>query len=102
MAELVSITSKAIKEIKNILKNKGIPSDYGLRLGVKGARCGMAFRLGFDHKKEGDVAYFVEDIQVLIQKNELLFLMGKQINFYDEAEGRGFMFEEEATPAKLP
>ena len=100
MTNPVSITPEAIKEIKNILKNKGIPADYGLRLGVKGAGCGVAFKLGFDHKKDDDVEYFVDDIQVLIQKKETMFLVGKKISFYDEADCRGFMFEEESTLPK--
>jgi len=95
MTNPVSITPEAIREVKKILKTKGIPAGYGLRLGVKGAGCGVTFKLGFDHKKEDDVEYFVDDIQVLIQKKETMFLVGKKISFYDEADGRGFMFEAE-------
>ncbi|MCP4456593.1 MAG: iron-sulfur cluster assembly accessory protein [Cytophagales bacterium] len=98
----VSITPEAVKEVKKILKNKGIPTDYGLRLGVKGAGCGVAFKLGFDHKKDDDLEYFVEDLQVLIQKKETMFLIGKKISFYDEADGRGFMFEDDPTPPTSP
>ena len=95
MTNPVSITPEAIIEIKKILKTKGIPTGYGLRLAVKGAGCSVAFKLGFDRKKTDDVEYFVDDIQVLIQKKETMFLVGKQISFYDEAAGRGFMFETE-------
>ena len=95
MTTPVSISSEAIKEIKNILKKKGIPTDYGLRLGVKGGGCGVAFKLGFDHEKEGDVIHFVDGIQILIQKKETMFLVGKRVNFYDGADGRGFLFEQE-------
>jgi iron-sulfur cluster assembly protein len=95
MTTPVSITPEAIKEIKNILKNKGIPADYGLRLGVKGGGCGVSFKLGFDHEKEGDMTYVVDEIQILIQKKETMFLVGKKVSFYDEADGRGFIFEQE-------
>ncbi len=88
----VEITDTALKEIKNILKNKGIPEEYGLRVGVRGAGCGVAFKLGFDKKKETDDEYFVDDVQVLIQKKEMMFLVGKKIEFYDETDGRGFVF----------
>ena len=91
----VSITPEAIKEIKDILRDKGIPTNYGLRLGVKGGGCGVSFKLGFDHEKEGDTTYVVDGIQVLIQKKETMFLIGKRVSFYDEADGRGFLFEEE-------
>ena len=95
MLNPVSISSEAIEEIRNILTKKGIPEGYGLRLGVKGAGCGVGFKLGFDTKKEGDLEYFVEDIQVLVQKKETMFLVGKRIVFYNEADGRGFAFEDE-------
>lgn len=88
----IEITKRALKEVKNILANKGIPKDYGLRIGVKGAGCGVGFKLGFDKKKDSDDEYFVEDVQVLIQKKEMMFLSGKKIEFYDESDGRGFVF----------
>ncbi|MEM6831007.1 MAG: iron-sulfur cluster biosynthesis family protein [Bacteroidota bacterium] len=88
----VEITERALEEIKHILKNKGIPEEYGLRIGVKGAGCGVAFKLGFDKKKETDEEYFVEGIQVLVQKKEMMFLIGKKIEFYEESDGRGFLF----------
>ncbi len=88
----IEITDAALKEIRNILKNKGIPEEYGLRVGVRGAGCGVAFKLGFDKKKESDDEYYVDDVQVLIQKKEMMFLVGKKIEFYDESDGRGFVF----------
>lgn len=88
----IEITARALVEVKNILENKGIPKDYGLRVGVKGAGCGVGFKLGFDKKKDSDDEYFIDDIQVLIQKKEMMFLAGKKIEFYDETDGRGFVF----------
>ena len=32
----VSLTAIAAVEVKRIMENKGIPEDYGLRIGVKG------------------------------------------------------------------
>ena len=84
--------------VEHILKNKGIPKDYGLRITVQGAGCGVALKLGFDQKKEGDLEYFVDDVMVIIQKKETLFMIGKRIEFYDEMDGRGFMFIDEPTP----
>lgn len=92
MFEPVSISPEAVAEIKNILAKKGIPAGYGLRVGVKGGGCGVAFKLGFDEPKEGDVKYTVDGVPVMIQKKETMFLVGKKIVFYDEADGRGFAF----------
>ena len=93
MQNPVTISPEAIVEIRKIRNTKGIPAEYGLRLGVMGGGCGVSFKLGFDHKKEDDVEFFVDDIQVLIQKKEAMFLVGKKVSFYDEYDGRGFMFE---------
>jgi iron-sulfur cluster assembly protein len=88
----ISISPKAAGEIRQILASKNIPDGYGLRVGVKGAGCSVGFRLGFDTQKDGDECHEVAGIKVLIQKREILFLAGKEIDFYDEADGRGFLF----------
>lgn len=88
----VEISERALAEVKNILQNKGIPEGYGLRIATKGMGCGVGFKLGFDKKKDTDDEYFVGDVQVLIQKREVMFLVGKKIEFYDESDGRGFVF----------
>ncbi|MFT6866799.1 MAG: iron-sulfur cluster assembly protein [Cyclobacteriaceae bacterium] len=88
----VTITPKALLEIKNILNNKNIPADYGLRVGVKGGGCGVTFVLGFDKKKENDLEYEVDGISVYVQKRETMFLIGKEVDFYDGADAKGFVF----------
>jgi len=82
-------------EIKNILQNKGIPEDYGLRVATKGMGCGVGFKLGFDKKKEGDISYDIDGVEVLVQKKESMFLVGQRIEFYDESDARGFVFVKE-------
>ncbi len=88
----VSITQKALAEIKNTLANKNIPQGYGLRVGVKGGGCGVTFILGFDQKQENDLEYEVDGVTVYIQKREMLFLVGKEVDFYEGADTRGFVF----------
>lgn len=91
----VSISTEAIDEIKNILEKKGIPEGYGLRVGVKGGGCGVSFQLGFDQPKDGDIEYDVDGVPVMIQKRETMFLVGKRIDFYNQADGRGFAFVDD-------
>lgn len=93
----VTISGRACEEIRNIIKTKGIPGDYGLRVGVKGGGCGgMALMIGFDMKKETDISYEVDGITVYVDKKHAMYLMGKQVDFVDESEGRGFTFVEDA------
>lgn len=90
----VEITDKAISEIKNIMANKSIPADYGLRIGISGGGgCGgVKFILGFDKMKEGDLQYTVSDIPVYVEKKHTMYLLGMQVDFYEGADARGFTF----------
>ncbi|MCR9253023.1 MAG: iron-sulfur cluster assembly accessory protein [bacterium] len=97
----VNITKEAQKEILDIIKNKNIPLGYGLRIGVKGGRgcAGVNYLLGFDQKKEDDIAYNVEEIEVFVSKREVMFLMGLEVDFYEGADARGFTFVNTNIPA---
>lgn len=89
----IEITVKAMEEIKTIMATKKIPTDYHLRIGVKGGGCGgMDYVLGFDKPKEGDQHYSIEGIPVLLEKKQVMFLMGMKIDFYEGNEARGFTF----------
>lgn len=92
----IEITPRAVEEIKNILTKKGIPPDYSLRIGVKGGSgCGGAsFFLGFDKPKEGDECYTVEGINILIEKRQLLYVIGVKLDFEERKDERGFVFEK--------
>jgi iron-sulfur cluster assembly protein len=80
-------------EIKNIILNKNIPTNYGLRIGIKGAGCsGVSYLIGFDLKKEGDEEYLIEDTPVYIEKKHLMYLIGLKVDFVNDAEERGFIF----------
>ncbi len=96
----ITISERACREIRDIMTRKGIPADYGLRVGIKGGGCGgMGFMIGFDKKKESDLAYDIDGIAVYIDKKHALYLIGKQVDFIDEADGRGFTFIEESSSA---
>src|SRR5690606_2642910 len=89
----IEITEKAKEEIKNILAFKNIPTDYHLRVGVKGGGCGgMAYSLGFDKPKEGDQQFEIDGISVLLEKKQVMFLMGMKVDFDEGTEARGCTF----------
>lgn len=90
----ITLTPKAVAEVKNIMANKGIPQDYGLRVGVKGGGgCGGAtFLLGFDKKKDGDTEFNIEGITVYLEKKQTMFLIGLEVDFYEGSDARGFTF----------
>lgn len=93
--EPVELSDKAVEEVKSIMQTKGIPEDYGLRIGIKGGGCGaMGFMLGFDQKKEEDIVYSKSDIPIYVDKKHIMYLLGVEVDFYDESDERGFVFNK--------
>jgi iron-sulfur cluster assembly protein len=91
--EPVTISTRAVEEIRKIMLTKNIPADYGLRVGIRGGGCsGVSLMIGFDKKKDTDLAYSIADIPVYIDKKHTMYIIGKEIDFYEGADARGFMF----------
>jgi iron-sulfur cluster assembly protein len=90
--EPVTIRAKAAEEIKKIMKTKSIPEGYGLRIGVRGAGCGVSLIIGFDKQKETDKAYDIQGITVYVDKRHAMFIIGKEVDFHESADARGFFF----------
>lgn len=84
------------------MRTKNIPGDYGLRIGIRGGHgCGgHQLILGFDKKKESDIAYTEAGIPVYVEKKHIMYVLGKEVDFYEGADARGFVFvEAEASKA---
>ncbi len=79
------------------MQTKNIPADYRLRVGVRGGSgCGGAqLIIGFDKMKDSDLAYEIEGIPVLVDKKHTIYVIGKEVDFYEGAEARGFVFVEQ-------
>lgn len=90
----VTITEKAVKEIKRIKVENNITEEFGLRIGVKGGGCsGLTYTLGFDPEtREGDTVIEQEGIKLLIDGKSLFYLSGTQLDFSDGLNGKGFIF----------
>jgi iron-sulfur cluster assembly protein len=88
----VTISEKAVEEIRRILVTKNIPADYGLRVGVKGGGCGVSLLIGFDKQKESDQKFSLSNITVLIDKKHIMYVIGKEVDFYEGEAGQGFVF----------
>ena len=90
----IKVTEKAAKQIKQIMTENEIPSDYALRIGVKGGGCsGLTYNLGFDgEKKEGDTEVIFGDVKLLVDGKSLFYLTGTELDFSDGLNGKGFIF----------
>jgi iron-sulfur cluster assembly protein len=92
----VTLSKKAAEEVQKIMRTKKIPPDFGLRVGIRGGKgCGGAqLILGFDKKKDTDLTYELEGVTLHIDKKQMLYVVGKEVDFYEGADARGFVFVE--------
>jgi iron-sulfur cluster assembly protein len=99
----VNLSAKAAGEVRKIMETKNIPAGYGLRLGVRGGGgCGgVTPIIGFDKKKDSDLSYTVEGIPVYVDKKHTMYLIGKEVDFYEGTDARGFMFVDKSTTTLL-
>ncbi|HEY3249583.1 MAG TPA: iron-sulfur cluster insertion protein ErpA [Ignavibacteria bacterium] len=94
VTEEITITEKAINEVKKIMAENNIPEDYSLRVGVKGGGCsGLSYTLGFDSDiKETDKKMDREGIKIIVDWKSILYLSGTTIDYTDGLTGKGFVF----------
>lgn len=92
----IKLSDRAIEEAKSIFLSKNIPSDYGLRIGIKGmSGCGGATPIiGFDTQESDDTVFQYDELKVLINKKHYIFLVGQEVDFVDSNEERGFTFNQ--------
>ena len=91
---MITITERAVKEVRRIIKEQKLPEATALRVGVKGGGCsGFSYTLGFDDRiTETDQVLDVDGVKVVCDPKSFLYLNGTQIDFEDNLMGRGFKF----------
>jgi len=91
--QIVSLTDKAIAQVKNIFANEDKGEDSGLRLGVIGGGCsGLSYKIDFDVQKEKDNVLDFDGVKVLIDLKSSIYLKGVVLDFKDGLNGKGFVF----------
>ncbi len=89
----VQLTAGAIDQLLSIRNQENIPSDYCLRVGVKGGGCsGFSYVLGFDLPQEGDDVFELEGLKVVMNKAHAIYLIGMEVDFVSGLSNRGFTF----------
>lgn len=91
---MISITDKALHHIIQLRqKETPNPSNFHLRVGVKGGGCsGFSYTMEFDDEinQDDEIIHISEELTVLIQKKCLLYLVGTELNYSDGLNGKGF------------
>ncbi len=89
----VTFSQRAIQEIQATIAAKNIPAGYGIRVGVRGSGCaGVSYILGFDQKSDKDMSFDIQGIPVYIEKKDMMYLLGIEVDFYEGSDARGFTF----------
>lgn len=93
----LSISDRANERIHKIRKEKKIPSDVFLRVGVVSGGCsGLTYDLDFDSEaevQENDKVFEFGDLKVLVDMRSFLYLAGTELDYSDGLEGQGFHFK---------
>lgn len=92
--EMITLTPKAIAEVRRLMADNAIPEAHGLRLGVKGGGCsGLSYVLAFEaNPGEKDTVMTVDGLRVFVDPKSLFYLSGTVLDFSDGLNGKGFVF----------
>ena len=95
MPSVLTITPSAASAIKQVMHGESVPAGYSLRVGVRGggpACASVSYLLGFDAQKENDMAFVVDEIPVVIDRAQSMYVMGMEIDWFEDENQRGFVF----------
>ncbi|HXH73672.1 MAG TPA: iron-sulfur cluster assembly accessory protein [Bacteriovoracaceae bacterium] len=91
---IISITDKALAQIKTIAQTENLDGTKGLRLAVTGGGCsGLSYKIEFGSEKERDNILSFDGIKVLIDPKSVIYLKGIVLDFKDGLNGKGFVFD---------
>jgi len=91
---LISITPKAIEQIRSISSVENADGTKGLRLAVTGGGCsGLSYKIEFGEPKVKDNVLEFGEVKVLIDPKSIIYLKGIVLDYKDGLNGKGFVFE---------
>ena len=91
---MISLTERAVKEVRRIVEEQNLPDATSLRVGVKGGGCsGFSYTLGFDDTySEVDQVSEFSGVRIVCDPKSFLYLNGTMVDFEESLMGRGFKF----------
>ena len=90
----ISLSERAIKEVRRIITEQNLPEATGLRVGVKGGGCsGFSYTLGFDDQQRAtDQISETEGVRVLCDPKSFLYLNGTEVDWEESLVAQRFIF----------
>ena len=91
---MISLTEKAVAEVKRIITDQDLGPETFLRLGVSGGGCsGFSYVMTFDKEaKEGDQAADYDGLKVVLDAEAEPYVDNTVLDFNDDVTKRGFVF----------
>ena len=94
---MITLTDKAVKEVKRVMEDLPEAINTVLRVGVAGGGCsGFEYKLGFVEEAEYSETVFnkyeQDGLTVIVEKKAELFIDGTTIDWIDDLSKRGFAF----------
>ena len=91
--ELVTVTDRAIREIRAIFEREQPNEKVGLRLGIVGGGCsGLSYEMEFSERRDNDNVIGYEGFDVLLDPKSAIYLKDVTLDFEDGLKGKGFVF----------
>lgn len=91
---MITLTERAVKELRRIVRDQSLPEGTVLRVGVKGGGCsGFSYSIGFDDTThDADQIFETDGFHVVCDPKSFLYLNGTEVDFEESLMGRGFKF----------
>lgn len=91
---MISLTDKAVAEVRRIMGEQQLGEDYFLRVGVSGGGCsGFSYVMDFDNEtKDDDLVAEYDELKVVLAPDAEPYLGQTVIDFNDDVTKRGFVF----------
>lgn len=93
----LTISDNAARRIKEIQKEKQIPDDTLLRVGVVSGGCsGLTYELDFDTNTAADKEDKIIEysgIRICVDMRSFLYLAGTELDYTEGLNGQGFHFK---------
>lgn len=98
---VLTITESALEAIRGVMDQQKVPEHYFLRVGMRGGGCGgMGYILGFDEKRDDDLFYEVAGMTVVIDKAHSMYVIGMEIDWHEDENQQGFVFNNPQAASK--
>lgn len=88
---MITVTPRAIEELKVLLSNRSATGTTGLRLAVVPGGCaGWQYEMKVAEAEQGDEVLEADGVRVIVAEGSVTLLEGSEIDYVDDLSDSGF------------